>query len=186
MIENILKLLDNFIGLAERKKRIKKQILTDVLISLYDNLQVVHEDYVKLFEKCRRAIIRGDDLEQISNQLAEGRQEKEVLRERIWSMTDTYWKQPQFARYEHFFAALFTYAQVAEWPGPSSMSRRLALEFEKFLAERTHGKKRHSKMETEFRKEISDDVASSLQMLRDSWQSLCQEYAKLKLASAMM
>lgn len=83
MIDDLLKVADKIIELLKRKEVRRKEVFTSVIKPLFDELLVVHADYLQMFERARLSLEAGKPIKSIVQRLISDRLEKEAERRSI-------------------------------------------------------------------------------------------------------
>ena len=192
MIDALVKLLEKLVELVKIKKEAEEKILDLVIIPLFKDFKAIHEDYLKLFEDCRRDLAGDADLRAIVRQLSKDRVANEALRRSIASMVTAYAKNPKLSRYHDFFQAVAAYADAAEWSRPSTASTSLLEMLEHWAGEGDEDKFQIIwQGENGVRNKrvlIAETIAVtdiSLKRLREAWERVSRSYAEIHLSRAL-
>ncbi|MFC2155697.1 hypothetical protein ACFLRB_04315 [Acidobacteriota bacterium] len=172
MIDAVLKLLEKLTQLAKHKKEVEEKTFDLLIKPLYTDLETIHLDYLKMFEKYQRELEEGTELEKIAWQLEFDRLDLEPLRSSIRPFVESYEDNPKLNAYIKFFSSVVKYLHCV--PGRESWSSSLI----SILNEINNSSLSDQEIES-FREEVSKFLLLTLKWLRKNWAKISTEYAKL-------
>jgi len=186
MIQEFVTLIDKLIQLLKARKDAEERPLDVLVTPMYLDLQVIHNDYLHMFEKCRRDIESGVALGDIANALLSDRLEMEAVRHSVSAFVDSYSENPRLKRYHEFFRSVWMYFYRYDMMRnvPGTLSQILLGELDKWVRE---GQKQAFApgleiSELDARKILAEVVSSHLCEIRRRWEELSKQYANLMAA----
>jgi hypothetical protein len=191
MIEILLKLIDRIIDLKKYQVERLQKTFRDVLDPLFNDLLSVHGDYVRMFEDVRAeltatGILSGEarqhKLLEIAESLRRQRLEFEPVRDKLTALTrelrsGIYAGSLSFEcpEADEFVAAILQYFPRADLSTRTSRSSVLLVAIQT-------GAIITAAQVTRDGKSLPELVDATIEDCRQKWQSVCDAYAKLKLA----
>jgi hypothetical protein len=194
MITQILSLIDRLIQLIEYRQRRYRTLFDDFLEPAFNDLLLVHNDYIKMFEETRRLLpsisaserpvdVYVAQLKRAAEYLDTKRSEFEALREKLRALGRSVGTDDLDADVARFIEALLAYF-YGEWlPGPRVGSATAGL---RSVIDTAIDKGQTSSDELFSKREFLDEyVGALISRQRDGWSRVCEAYAPLKLRAAM-
>src|SRR5579859_4903201 len=106
MIDAVVKVLDRFIELLQYKERKRQELFNTLLQPLFEDLTVMHTDYIKMFEECRAELLdRTYPLKDVAEALRQRRIEYEGMRDKSNAFIDALKEKPFAPEVQEFLRA---------------------------------------------------------------------------------
>ena len=186
MIDSLVKLTEKIVELLKYRQTRKKLLFDEFAKPLYDQIAIVHQDYLSMLGKVKTALETGESLASICTTFSPDRSEKEAQRRAVRPLTNALLLDNKFAEFQPFLEAVDHYFSG---PGPTSSSYSIIVETELRAAQRREEvvnatfvgrlfNRRSDYVEAPLR-----NVTNNIESLRRYWGRIVEEYAKLKIDS---
>ena len=190
MITEFISLIDRLIQLIEYRNRRYRLLFDDFLQPAFDELLLVHKDYIQMFEKTYRLLPSGvpskmgaaefiSQLKQPAEYLQERRIEFEPVREKLLALGKSMRRQTLEPDVKEFIDALVSY--FYQWlPNSGSASTELLAAIEGAIK---RGKTSEKELEDEWHF-IENYIRNLIEKQRAHWSLVCEAFAPLKVRAA--
>ena len=191
MIELLLKLIDRLIDLKKYRAERLYKTFQDILDPIFNDLMSVHSNYLRMFEGVEEQLKALPDLDsedgkrglrEIAESLRRRRLEFEPVREKLAALTrelggGLHGLPPKIgpAEAQEFVASVIQYFPVGNITNRSSRSTVLVMAL-RGAAEITPAQV------DRYGQSLPELVTSTMNDCREKWSSVCDSYAKLKIA----
>jgi hypothetical protein len=182
VIDTFVKVVEKLIELATYREQRDQRIFKDLVTKLFDDMQIVHTDYLQMLEECARELMREKPLTHLAETLSRHRLQHEALRRRLQETARVLEGSKQLPRYREFFQWFSFYFSVREMSGAhtTSLSSIILGRVEDAIQ---HGRSMSDQEvgiePAELNWELFALVHDYLENTRRYWQRLCESYAKL-------
>lgn len=172
MIEPFLKLLAKLTQLVKPSKEAEEKTFELLIEPMYKDMETIHKDYLKLFEKCKQAVEDGTGVDDIVSILSSARAEHGALRDSVRLFVYCYIENSQLYDYRFFFKELERYLSLICREIPPLMSSESIGTFQKSIVGMYP-------LNPTKRKILADHTENILKSLRVKWEDISKEYDKL-------
>lgn len=109
MIDSLIKIIEQSVSLLKYRQERRNKIFETFVTQTFNDFQVIHDDYIQIFESFKQSIADGTDLTLLVKNFAAYRLKNEALRQKIRSASKVYFLDSNFSQYKIYFAALICY-----------------------------------------------------------------------------
>ena len=185
LIESVVKTVDRFTDLLKYRQARRKELFVTVIEPLFNDLMVMHTDYMKMFDECWSELLDNKvPLADIANALRQRRAVYVGLRVKARAITESlnsYDTQPPIKKF--LSAAAYHIPDGELGPvmsTPSGMVLNRLYAASGTLVDIPH---EAGNSPTGDRKEILDLVIATSNNIRTRWAWICEEYVRAKMRS---
>ena len=186
MIETTLGIIDRLISLAKYREERLKNKYRELVKPIFDDLMLVHLDYLKLFEHVVariRACTDQTQLEDTIEFLRQGRLEFEPVRTKLKALSDHIHSHSSGSPYDFdmFIYSIKRYFRRGSFPATSSRASWIVARLD---ASAERWKIISDEISFEELQALREDVEGGLLELRQDWSGVCETYARMTLLAA--
>jgi hypothetical protein len=192
VIDGFLQLLDRLIDLLEAKKRRKRELFSEIIEPIFNEVQPVVDEYFKFFQEARQRLqkAKATDYRRLVQELTKERKDFHSVRVKVTHLTEAIREQTRLEQVKEFakaveelFDATVISKPTREQPGVkrqvSSQIRRSPGTKRKELIDRLE-KAREVPVEKEALLRYIDEA---LEAIDEAFSKVAARYATLRLAS---
>ncbi len=190
MISTLLSIIDRLIQLSQYKKRRYRVLFNEILQPTFDELLLVHKNYIEMFSETKKMLPQGELTQDPSEytlllqrpelHLREKRIEFEPVRQKLVELAKSLRDKNLDSDVEDFVQAVLSY--FSEWiKGGGSSATRLLDTFEDSIRK---GEKISPDMFNEQWRKIDETIYDLIETHRSLWSDICEAYAPLKVRAA--
>jgi hypothetical protein len=180
VIDGFIRVIEKLTELANYREQKRLRQFDDAVRDLYNDLQIVHTDYLRMLEKSLSLLRQGEALETVADILTQERVTHEALREEIRSLVGAHISDESWT-YWNFYQLIGSYFMLGYMrPASSAMtSLRDAIVDAAEAAVVLEAADQSNAGLTARDRLISFLSRDALPSLRRSWSQLSAEYARL-------
>jgi hypothetical protein len=183
LVDAFVKVVEKLIELATYREQRDQRLFKELVTKLFDDMQIVHTDYLHILEECARELMREKPLTHVAETLSRHRLQHEALRRRLRETAKVLEENQRLSQeYREFFGSISDYFTMSNSAGIRTTSLSSAI---LGIAEKEIRKGRSmSDQEVGFgirmvHNELILLVLDYFEHTRRYWQLLCESYAKL-------
>jgi hypothetical protein len=185
IIGSVVKVIDKFTDLLKYRQQKRREFFQNVLEPLFNDLMVMHTDYIKMFEDCQEQLLDSNvPLHEIATSLRERRIVYETLRIKSRAIIDAL-RESNFDEEVKKFLTAAAYHIPDGKLGPGHLSPAATVlkniySTTEFLAEASQ---QSGNPPVNDRYEVFELVTLTVNHVRTRWASICEEYVRAKMWS---
>jgi hypothetical protein len=177
MVQEMVSVVDKLVALIERRERREKAIFTELISPMFDELLIVHKDYIAMFSDVLDRLRKPCTGTELMTFLVDRRQELEPVRMKLEALAKelrTVHEKSDVFRFARYVVYYFTeHNSLAHGTASTSLIQELE-NIGVFTSTTLSGKTLQR---------VTDTVDQCLNRLRSTWSNICVRYAELKIAS---
>lgn len=183
IFESVVKVVDRLTDLLKYRQGRRKELFTNVIEPLFNDLMVMHADYMKMFDDCWHQLLDNKvPLRQIAETLRQRRQVYEGLRIKSRSITDGLADADLEPEIKSFLKAAAYHIPDGElgpvMSTPSGMVLSRLYGASDSLIDTPHSANDSPNGD---RKAVLDLVIATANHIRQRWGWICEEYVRVKV-----
>jgi hypothetical protein len=182
MIDTLVKIVEKLTQLIKYRKELREKQFEKLITPLYEDLQIVHSDYLKLLTEVLVAIQNDSKIEEIAKLLMTKRIEKESLRKNIIDFSDIFLKEKSLERFHPLLTAIkfYFYKRDIEYYENDSWTQVLFWYLESMADNQPLDSRQRLQLEEEQPlKTLHYLVNEMLEEIRERWSNISRQYASL-------
>jgi hypothetical protein len=178
MLDSLIKVAEKLLDLLKYRKQLREEQFAKSIDMVFQELTKVHQDYLRLFTTCAKALRDEKDLSKIADSLFDNRLEQEAMRRSIRALAESLAQNKRLKKFQSFFIEVNNYFHSGSIPQDTRSSALLA-ELERCVREQRG--EQFVSMEFsvgEMHQFLSQVIETALSEIRQSWNELSRLHAK--------
>ncbi len=184
LFESAVRVIDRFIELLKYRQTKRKEFFLEIIEPLFNDLMVMHTDYITMFDDCRSQLFSNAPLSEVAEELRKRRSTYEGLRVKAQAITEslrTADVDPEIKRFlmvAAFHIPTGEISEVSTVTTATSILRRLYTASELMDVPILEGR-----APVGDRKDILNMVIDTSNNIRQRWAVICETYIRAKIWS---
>ena len=197
MLEDFLAIVDRLISLKEYKNRRLNKLFEDLFEPVFNELLIVHRDYLNMFEETYKILPSAEFLEssqpiskeyrqqmnKAANYLRKTRIEFEPVRVKLRALAKNMDTMELADEAHAFVQSVCNYFPSGEIPTRRSSSTEL-LDTIQYYSDKAHVDIPEDFWSSQYSYEIQEYIQEVINNHKDNWSNVCETYVQLKIAAA--
>lgn len=180
MIQSLIQIAEKIVQLKKFRDEKESKKFSVFVSPILSDLEIIHQDYLKMFDACLTKIKDGEEVEEIIEWLRSERINKEPARKRVLISVDAYLFSEDAEPFRDFFVAVDNYFYLTNFKsGVRTASSMLIQKFEDYVY-RTEISD-NEEMNEWARNQLPKYISDSKRSLRNGWEGVVKNYAFLEL-----
>lgn len=185
VLGSVVKVIDRFTDLLKYRRLKRQEFFKTVIEPLFDDLMLMHTDYIKMFDDCRAQLLDNTvPLREIAEALRQRRVVYESLRIKARAISEGLEQAEMDEEVKNFLRAAAYHLPDGELgPVPSTYASLVLSRIYSVAGGLTDARQKPGDSPGGDRKEVLNLVISTSEHIRTRWAWICEEYVRVKLWS---